>query len=390
MRTRVSGLIAVFCVVLAVAGPALAGTTSWSGRLDNADPKWNRVGNGCGVTAVPLIEWHDAQPFSVDVTGSYTIAMTALTGGSADAFYALYDLRFDAANPTANCLATNDDGGPGLAPELIVNLVAGRTYVLVTSPCCSGTAPGSELDYTNAITGPGFASLFSSLAMDIDGDGRVDALTDGLLLIRWQFGLTGPSLIANAVNAGATRTTAPAIEAYLKQLGVHSGPNLLTLTALVGGTGGASYTSSCDPGSVAVGLIVAQGLIEPPDLGSITIRCAPLTFGALGAAGIGAPTTNLAPIGTGAGAAVQLNCASGSVITGIEGSTKLVFSGSQTVVENLSLQCSPLAPGAMAIVGPAGAGNTTPFVLPCPAGSAMRGLQGRADQLVDALQIRCQ
>jgi hypothetical protein len=52
-------------------------------------------------------------------------------------------------------------------------------------------------------------------ALDIDGDGQVDPLTDGLLIVRYLFGLRGASLIAGAVAGAASRTSAPDIEAQL-------------------------------------------------------------------------------------------------------------------------------------------------------------------------------
>jgi len=55
-------------------------------------------------------------------------------------------------------------------------------------------------------------------ALDIDGNGQVDALTDGLLIIRYLFGLRGDSLTAGAVGSAATRPGAPEIEAKLQQL----------------------------------------------------------------------------------------------------------------------------------------------------------------------------
>ena len=55
-------------------------------------------------------------------------------------------------------------------------------------------------------------------ALDIDGDGEADALTDGLLIIRYLFGLRGSALIAGAVDPLATRKTAEEIEAYLLTL----------------------------------------------------------------------------------------------------------------------------------------------------------------------------
>ena len=51
---------------------------------------------------------------------------------------------------------------------------------------------------------------------DVDGDGRIDALTDGVILLRYMFGFTGNALITNnVVSSGATRKTATEIELYI-------------------------------------------------------------------------------------------------------------------------------------------------------------------------------
>ena len=51
---------------------------------------------------------------------------------------------------------------------------------------------------------------------DIDNSNQVDALTDGLLLLRYLFGLRGDSLIAAVVAETAERSTAVAIESYIQ------------------------------------------------------------------------------------------------------------------------------------------------------------------------------
>jgi len=52
--------------------------------------------------------------------------------------------------------------------------------------------------------------------LDIDGDGSIAALTDGLLVLRFLFDFTGNTLIAGAVNMPTcTRCDAASIEAYL-------------------------------------------------------------------------------------------------------------------------------------------------------------------------------
>ena len=55
-------------------------------------------------------------------------------------------------------------------------------------------------------------------ALDIDGNGTADALTDGLLVIRYLFGLRDATLIQGAVGTGARRSTATDIGAYLQSL----------------------------------------------------------------------------------------------------------------------------------------------------------------------------
>ena len=53
-------------------------------------------------------------------------------------------------------------------------------------------------------------------AMDIDGDGTLGPLTDGLMVIRYFFGFRDDSLIEGAVAATATRTTSDKIEACIE------------------------------------------------------------------------------------------------------------------------------------------------------------------------------
>ena len=54
--------------------------------------------------------------------------------------------------------------------------------------------------------------------MDIDDDGTVHALTDGLLLIRYLFGFRGNALIEGAVGLSAARTDADQIKTYIDAL----------------------------------------------------------------------------------------------------------------------------------------------------------------------------
>jgi Zn-dependent metalloprotease len=71
--------------------------------------------------------------------------------------------------------------------------------------------------YTESVDIEARIATLGDLA-DIDGNGQIDALTDGLLTLRYLFGLEGDTLIAGVVASDATRKTAEEIEAHLETL----------------------------------------------------------------------------------------------------------------------------------------------------------------------------
>ena len=82
---------------------------------------------------------------------------------------------------------------------------------LVTGTIASDAAFTESVDIESRI------ETLGDLA-DIDGNGDIDALTDGLLTLRYLFGLEGDTLINGVVAGDATRKTAEEIEAHLKTL----------------------------------------------------------------------------------------------------------------------------------------------------------------------------
>ena len=54
--------------------------------------------------------------------------------------------------------------------------------------------------------------------LDVDGDGEADALTDGLLILRYLFGLRGEELVSEAIADSAARYISQEIEDYLATL----------------------------------------------------------------------------------------------------------------------------------------------------------------------------
>ena len=63
---------------------------------------------------------------------------------------------------------------------------------------------------------PGYADE-ALCTPDIDGNGEVNPLTDGQLVLRHLFGFSGPQLTDGAIGPGAVRTSAESIQAHLSQ-----------------------------------------------------------------------------------------------------------------------------------------------------------------------------
>jgi len=107
---------------------------------------------------------------------------------------------------------------PGTAlPQLLTNLnfhvnnTVNSGDVLPFNVTCNQTSAGYSF------CGTGCQSTVSELSLDIDGDGNADALTDGILIIRYllNFQAGGATWIDGAVAGAAVRTTAAEIEAYI-------------------------------------------------------------------------------------------------------------------------------------------------------------------------------
>jgi hypothetical protein len=118
----------------------------------------------------------------------------------------------------------------------IVACTSGTTRAAITT-ISANTVPGTYYlliqPKVGAIPTKGDYSIFPSglfnaavlCSMDLDGNGVVEATTDGLMLMRAFFGLTGAAVTNGAVGSNATRTTWPDIRTYLNSsCGTSFGP----------------------------------------------------------------------------------------------------------------------------------------------------------------------
>lgn len=132
--------------------------------------------------------------------------------------------RFTLIDPAAPPVATLDIDQSGIGPYqyhafsdglLIWRYLLGATGNALTGgalgPTATRTDPSEIIDYLHAVR-PRF---------DVDGNGIVEAQTDGLLILRYLLGLRGTTLVGGALPTSpplATRNVASEIEAYLLTL----------------------------------------------------------------------------------------------------------------------------------------------------------------------------
>ena len=179
-------------------------------------------------------------------TGSYLVSAAA-SGIATPALFAL--TNYQGASGTSTLLGISDN------PAIYATIVTLTATV-------GGTTPAGTVDFMNGgvsisgcsaqpVAGGQATCLTSSLALgsnnltaiysgdgpnpagtsailtvqvyslfDVDANGQVDAFTDGVLILRYLFGLTGTSLTNGAVGAGAQRGAAQDIAAYLLAAGL--------------------------------------------------------------------------------------------------------------------------------------------------------------------------
>jgi hypothetical protein len=108
-----------------------------------------------------------------------------------------------------------DFDGNGQADALTDGLLLLRYAFSLRGSMLTAAATDPETTLTDAEIEANVESAYNSFA-DIDGNGSTDALTDGLLLLRYLFSLRGSMLVAAATDPAATRADGPAVEAYIQ------------------------------------------------------------------------------------------------------------------------------------------------------------------------------
>jgi hypothetical protein len=108
-----------------------------------------------------------------------------------------------------------DADGNGTADALTDGILILRYLFAPTGSWNYADALGSGATRTTREAIRSYLDDGVTLALDADGNGTADALTDGILILRYLFAPTGSWNYTDALGAGATRTTREAIRDYL-------------------------------------------------------------------------------------------------------------------------------------------------------------------------------
>jgi hypothetical protein len=163
-----------------------------------------------GVVPVKLFDL--AIDFSEQVTASDKINI-GFSATSTHPGYGFSGVRLN-AQVNLNSLDIDGDGSPDALSDGLLIL---RSMFGLTGEALIQNAVSPSAQYVNSSN---IVSRINGLGLllDVDGNSKVDPLSDGLLVLRYLFGIHGETLINNVIAPDATRITSSEIEAYLEKM----------------------------------------------------------------------------------------------------------------------------------------------------------------------------
>jgi hypothetical protein len=116
---------------------------------------------------------------------------------------------------SAGCFSFDVDESTEVQPLSDGLLVIRHLFGFSGEPLISGAISGEA----NRSASEAISSYLTDAdsELDIDGDGESKPLTDGLLLMRYLFGISGDALTTNAIGDSAERNTPEQIESYIRE-----------------------------------------------------------------------------------------------------------------------------------------------------------------------------
>jgi hypothetical protein len=175
------------------------------------------------ASSVPARTMYSSEP-------SCVISLNVVGDSGEHALSAVFDATTTFANGTSALLSTSSLGTMPIVIERSLNADLSGTntryqattdgqiilrYLLgIRGPALTASAIASDARRTDPQEIAAHLEAQSS-KLDIDGNGKLDPATDGLLVIRYLFGMRGDALIADLLDGDGIRSTVTAVEAWL-------------------------------------------------------------------------------------------------------------------------------------------------------------------------------
>ena len=189
-------------------GTVYEGTTALGSMSANEPVNWTISGSGVSISSSGVVTLDSPASYEVARFHKYRVSATDKQGGAGRTGY------FWTAEVKEGSSVSIDLDGNDKKDALTDGLMLLRgMFGLDGVPLIKGTI-GADATYTSSTDIERRISMLGELA-DIDGNGNIDALTDGQLTLRYMFGLEGEALVNGVVAPDATRSAAE-IEAHLK------------------------------------------------------------------------------------------------------------------------------------------------------------------------------
>ena len=270
------------------------------------------------------------------------------------------------------------------AEFFIVQVLAGQTVVFVQHPP-SPIAPGITFPIAVRVqdeTGAPIPGGIVTLRLDDNPSGASMIPATAAAVTNVDGQATFPIIAVDSVGTFRLRGTVSTV-GYSAAVGFSNvfWVTDLTFVGPAGGPGGEPFGPFlCADGAVGTALRGRAG----DDLDRTELWCSTLDGTTLGdpvfAGGVGGDT----------GAAYDMTCNPGFVMTGVHGRAGIVTWGGN-VVDTLGVTCTDLASTEAYNTPATGvpSGETALFSLNCPAGTRLVGIQGRQGALLDQITIAC-
>ncbi len=179
-----------------------------------------------GLMALDFIVYNEFLPAGHNASGLNVLINSATSGSLPLLNVTLGGTGTGTVSSDLAGIACPTDCAQGYLAGTQVTLTATATGNSIFTGWLGGSCSGTSTTCTVTVNGDvnvtaTFAAAGTVATLDVDASapvGTYNALTDGLLIIRWMFGLTGNALISNAVSPGAQRATATAIADYLTNI----------------------------------------------------------------------------------------------------------------------------------------------------------------------------